>query len=35
LDYANLRKVAVGKAKTYKNLKLYNPLEKYNESSEG
>jgi len=35
LDYANLRKVAIGKSKTYKNLKLYNPLEKYNESSEG
>lgn len=35
LDYANLRKLALGKAKTYKNLKLYNPLEKYNTSSEG
>lgn len=35
LDYANLRKLAIGKAKTYKNLKLYNPLEKYNESPEG
>jgi hypothetical protein len=29
LDYANLRKLAVGKAKSYKNLKLYNPLENY------
>ena len=27
LDYANLRKLAMGKAKTYKHLKLYNPLE--------
>jgi hypothetical protein len=35
LDYANLRKIAIGKAKTYKNLKLYNPLEKYNASPEG
>jgi hypothetical protein len=35
LDYANLRKVATGKAKSYKNLKLFNPLEKYKESSEG
>lgn len=35
LDYANLRKVAIGKAKTYKNLKLYDPLEKYKETSEG
>lgn len=35
LDYANLRKLAIGKAKTYKNLKLYNPLEKYNASPEG
>ena len=33
LDYANLRKLAIGKAKTYKNLKLYNPLEEYNASS--
>ncbi len=29
LDYANLRKLAIGKAKTYKNLKLFNPIEKY------
>jgi hypothetical protein len=29
LDYANLRKLATGKSKTYKNLKLYNPLENY------
>jgi hypothetical protein len=29
LDYANLRKLAVGKAKTYRNLKLFNPIEKY------
>lgn len=35
MDYANLRKVAIGKAKTYKNLKLYNPLEKYKASPEG
>lgn len=35
LDYANLRKLAIGKAKSYKNLKLYNPLEKYNGSPEG
>lgn len=35
LDYANLRKVAIGKAKTYKNLKLYNPIEKYTDSAEG
>lgn len=35
LDYANLRKLSIGKAKTYKNLKLYNPLEKYNASPEG
>jgi hypothetical protein len=34
LDYANLRKLAKGKAKTYKNLKLYNPIEKYKASSE-
>jgi predicted transcriptional regulator len=27
LDYANLRKVVIGKAKSYKNLKLYNPLD--------
>lgn len=35
LDYANLRKLAIGKAKTYKHLKLYNPLEAYNASPEG
>lgn len=35
LDYANLRKLAMGKARTYKNLKLYNPLEKYKDSPEG
>ena len=35
LDYANLRKVSIGKAKTYKNLKLYDPLEKYKDSPEG
>jgi len=34
LDYANLRKLAIGKAKSYKNLKLYNPLEQYNASPE-
>lgn len=28
-DYANLRKLAAGKIKSYKNLKLYNPLENY------
>jgi hypothetical protein len=35
LDYANLRKLAIGKAKSYRNLKLFNPLEKYKESPEG
>jgi hypothetical protein len=35
LDYANLRKVSIGKAKTYKNFKLYNPLEIYKASPEG
>jgi hypothetical protein len=35
LDYANLRKVALGKAKSYKNLKLYNPIEKYTDFAEG
>ena len=35
LDYANLKKLAAGKMKTYKNLKLFNPLEKYTESPEG
>jgi hypothetical protein len=35
LDYANLRKLALGKSKSYKNLKLYNPLEPYNGSAEG
>lgn len=34
LDYANLRKLAIGKSKSYKNLKLFNPLEKYNASPE-
>lgn len=34
LDYANLKKVANGKMKSYKNLKLYNPLEKYKDSPE-
>lgn len=34
LDYANLRKLAIGKSKSYKNFKLYNPLEKYNASPE-
>lgn len=29
LDYGNLKKLANGKSKTYKNLKLYNPLEGY------
>jgi hypothetical protein len=32
LDYANLRKLTIGKAKTYKNLKLFNPIEKYKAS---
>jgi hypothetical protein len=35
LDYANLRKVALGKAKSYKNLKLYNPINRYTDSAEG
>ena len=35
LDYGNLKKVAAGKMKSYKNLKLFNPLEKYTESPEG
>jgi hypothetical protein len=35
LDYANLRKLAIGKAKTYKHLKLYNPFEVPGESTEG
>ena len=34
LDYANLRKVVKGKAKSYRNLKLYDPMEKYKGSSE-
>ena len=34
LDYANLRKLAIGKAKSYKNLKLYNPIAKYKDSSQ-
>ena len=34
LDYANLKKVANGKMKSYKNLKLYNPLEQYKDSPE-
>jgi hypothetical protein len=34
LDYANLRKLAIGKSKSYKNLKLYDPLEKYKDSSQ-
>lgn len=34
LDYANLRKLAIGKSKSYKNFKLFNPLEKYNASPE-
>lgn len=35
LDYGNLKKLVSGKMKSYKNLKLYNPLEKYTESPEG
>ena len=35
LDYANMKKLVAGKLKSYKNLKLYNPLEKYKESPEG
>lgn len=35
LDYGNMKKLAAGKVKSYKNLKLYNPLEKYKESAEG
>lgn len=34
LDYANLRKVAKGITKSYKNLKLYDPIEKYKGSPE-
>lgn len=34
LDYGAIKKLANGKAKTHKNLKLYNPLEKYKDSSE-
>jgi predicted transcriptional regulator len=29
LNYSNLKKLINGKSKTYKNLKLYNPIEKY------
>lgn len=34
LDYGAIKKLANGKAKTYKNLKLYNPLEKYKDFPE-
>jgi hypothetical protein len=34
LDYGKIKKLANGKCKTYKNLKLYNPLEQYKESPE-
>lgn len=34
LDYGAIKKLAQGKAKTHKNLKLYNPLEKYGVSPE-
>lgn len=34
LDYSNVKKVANGKMKTYKNLKLYNPLDPYKDSPE-
>jgi predicted transcriptional regulator len=34
LDYSALKKLVNGKAKTYKNLKVYNPLEKYKHSQE-
>lgn len=34
LDYDAVKKLARGVAKTHKNLKLYNPLEKYRESPE-
>jgi hypothetical protein len=34
LDYDAVKKLARGTAKTHKNLKLYNPLEKYGESPE-
>ena len=34
LDYSKIKKLANGKCKTYKNLKLYNPLEQYKESPE-
>jgi len=33
-DYAAIKKLANGKAKSCKNLKLYNPLEKYKDSPE-
>lgn len=34
LDYDCIKKLAKGKMKTYKNLKIYNPLEIYKDSSE-
>jgi hypothetical protein len=34
LDYSALKKLVNGRAKTYKNLKVYNPLEKYKDSQE-
>lgn len=34
LDYAAIKKLANGKIKSYKNLKIYNPLEQYKDSPE-
>jgi hypothetical protein len=34
LDYGNVKNVASGRLKSYKNLKLHNPLEQYKDSSE-
>ena len=34
LSYSELKKLVNGKKKTYKNLKVYNPFEKYTDSSE-
>lgn len=34
LDYSNLKALINGRSKTYKNLKIYNPLEQYKDFSE-
>jgi hypothetical protein len=34
LDYGNIKNLAKGKLKSYRNLKLYDPLEQYKDSSE-